>query len=251
AAQFLIRKLYAWLIAEAPAPPDSLLEPLAERFRQSDYDIGDIVGTILRSRHFFSEFAYRQRVKSPVEYAIGVVRAVRPNAAPRELVGPLEAMGQSLFAPPNVKGWPGGRAWLNSATVLARQNFAQVMTAGPNAPPGPSNITAGIAAAVGSSATPPVSGTLVLAAADAVTPQPQLPEAVDGIVAVVEQEKATEPAVAVNVLADLLLQGDIAEETRSKLTAFLAGGKPAKAVWQQRVREMTHALLTLPEYTLA
>jgi uncharacterized protein (DUF1800 family) len=59
AAEFLVRKLYSHFIAETPTPPDSLLEPLAERFRQSDYDIGDIVGTILRSRHFFSEYAYR------------------------------------------------------------------------------------------------------------------------------------------------------------------------------------------------
>ena len=34
-------------------------------------------------------------------------------------------MGQSLFAPPNVKGWPGGKAWLNTATILARNNLAR------------------------------------------------------------------------------------------------------------------------------
>ena len=137
AALFLVRKLYAYFIAESPSPPDSLLEPLAERFRQSDYDIGDLVGTMLRSRHFFSEYAYRQRIKSPVEYVAR--RSCGPSGrtpSPRELVQPLEAMGQSLFAPPNVKGWPGGKTWLNSATVLARQNFAQTMTVGP-APPMP------------------------------------------------------------------------------------------------------------------
>src|SRR5262245_38469120 len=55
-------------------------------------------------------------------------------------------MGQLLFAPPNVKGWVGGKAWLNSATVLARQNFAEAMLGGtvapPPAPPPPDDGTA-------------------------------------------------------------------------------------------------------------
>jgi uncharacterized protein (DUF1800 family) len=239
AAVFLVRKLYEYLVAESPSPPDSLLEPLAERFRQSDYDIGDVVGTILRSRHFYSEYAYRRRVKSPVEYVLGVVRAVKPNASPRDLVGPLESMGQPLFAPPNVKGWPGGKAWLNSATILARQNFAQTMTATAGSELKPPPAAAPTAPAVVKTADQPPS-----------KPFEALPSS-DGVVAMVEQEKATEPAAVINLLADLLLQNDVADETRKKLTAFLAEGKPEKAVWQQRVRETAHALLTLPEYTLA
>jgi hypothetical protein len=249
AAQFLVRKLYDYLIAETPSPPDALLAPLAERFRQSDYDIADLVGTMLRSHHFFSEYSYRRRVKSPVEFAVGVVRVVRPSASPRDLVAPLEAMGQSLFAPPNVKGWPGGKNWLNSATVLARQNFAQTMTAAPGPSNGPS--TTGDLTIAGVPA-PPV-GTITIAAPD--QPAPQAPAAVplssDGIVGIIEQEKATEPAAIINLLADVLLQGDIDEATRKKLSAFFADGKPEKAAWQQRVRETAHALLTLPEYTLS
>ena len=149
-------------------------------------------------------------------------------------------MGQPLFAPPNVKGWPGGKSWLNSATILARQNFAQAMAA-----------SAGVSATTPAVALP-ASGTLVLAAADQPPAKPTEPAlSSEGIVGIVEQEKATEPASVVNLLADLLLQADLAEETRKKLTAFLAEGKPDKAVWQQRVRETAHALLTLPEYTLA
>jgi uncharacterized protein (DUF1800 family) len=243
AARFLVRKLYSYFIAETPAPPDALLEPLAERFRQSDYDIADLIGTMLRAHHFFSEYAYRRRVKSPVEYAVGVIRTMRPAASPKELVQPLEAMGQSLFAPPNVKGWPGGKTWLNSATVLARQNFAQAMTALPGQS-GPATVpNTGL----------PANGTLTIsttavdvAEQPAVPPPPQ-----DDVVALVERDKATEPAAVVNLLADMLLQGDIDEPTRKKLTAFFADGKPEKAVWQQRVRETAHALLTLPEYTLA
>jgi hypothetical protein len=73
----------------------------------------------------------------------------------------------------------------------------------------------------------------------------------DDVVSLVEREKKTDAAAVVNLLADVLLQNDVADETRTKLTAFFADGKPEKAVWQQRVRETAHALMTLPEYTLA
>src|SRR5262249_26499591 len=118
AARFLVRKLYHFLVSEAAEPPAALLEPLCDSFRKSDYDIAGLVRTVLASRHFYSAHAFRQRVKSPVEYVLGAVQAVylrldeedadyRPLPA-QVLVGRLAAMGQRLFAPPNVKGWPGG-----------------------------------------------------------------------------------------------------------------------------------------------
>jgi hypothetical protein len=129
-AKFLVGKLYAFLVSETK-PPAELLEPLAERFRTSDYDIADLVRTVLGSRLFFSEHAYRKRVKWPVEYALGAVRGVVPNRVPLgDLIDPLSKMGQALFAPPNVKGWRYGTDWLNSATLLARNNFAEEVALG-------------------------------------------------------------------------------------------------------------------------
>ncbi len=62
--------------ARKPCRPTSLLEPLCESFRKSDYDIAGLVRTILASRHFYSDHAFRQRVKGPVEYVLGAVQAV-------------------------------------------------------------------------------------------------------------------------------------------------------------------------------
>ena len=62
--------------ARTAVPPDSLLEPLCESFRKSDYDIAALVRTILASRHFYSGHAFRQRIKGPVEYVLGAVQAV-------------------------------------------------------------------------------------------------------------------------------------------------------------------------------
>jgi hypothetical protein len=129
-ARFIAGKLYAFLVSET-APPKELLEPLAEQFRKSGYDIAGLVRTMLGSRLFFSEHAYRKRVKWPVEYALGAVSAAVPGRVPLyDVVDPLAKMGQALFAPPNVKGWRTGTDWLNSATLLARNNFAEKVALG-------------------------------------------------------------------------------------------------------------------------
>ena len=129
-AKFLVGKLYNYLVSETP-PPARLLEPLVLSFRKSDYDIASLVSVILSSRLFFSRHAIQKRVKWPVEYVLGAVRAVVPARVPlSDLTDPLAKMGQALFAPPNVKGWRTGTDWLNSATLLARNNFAETAAMG-------------------------------------------------------------------------------------------------------------------------
>jgi hypothetical protein len=129
-ARFLVGKMYTFLVSETP-PPKGLLEPLEERYRKSGYDTADLVRAVLGSRLFFSEHAYRRRVKWPVEYALGAARAVVPGRVPLgDVAEPLAKMGQVLFAPPNVKGWRAGTDWLNSATLLARNNFAESVATG-------------------------------------------------------------------------------------------------------------------------
>jgi len=129
-AKFLVGKLYAFLVSETP-PPKGLLTPLEDRFRNSDYNIADLVKAMLGSQIFFSAHAYHKRVKWPVEYALESCRAVTPGRVPlADLVAPLAKMGQVLFAPPNVKGWRTGTDWLNSATLLARNNFAETVALG-------------------------------------------------------------------------------------------------------------------------
>ncbi|QEG32380.1 hypothetical protein GobsT_72350 [Gemmata obscuriglobus] len=128
--KFLVSKLYAFLVSEE-APPKGLLAPLADQFRKSDYDIADLVRTVLGSRLFFSAHAYRKRVKWPVECALGAVRTAVATRVPlADLLEPLAKMGQALFSPPNVKGWRTGTDWLNSATLLSRNNFAEKVALG-------------------------------------------------------------------------------------------------------------------------
>lgn len=123
-AQYLVRKLYAEFVSEVDEPSEELLEPLVTAFKQSDYDVAALLRTMLTSRLFFSEHAYRRRVKSPAEYVVGLVRAFDGSPKMEQLARGMDGLGQSLFAPPNVAGWDAGPSWLNSATLLARHNFA-------------------------------------------------------------------------------------------------------------------------------
>jgi uncharacterized protein (DUF1800 family) len=125
----VVRKMYRWLIAEMHEPADALVYPLAEAFAR-DYDIARLVGTMLRSNHFCSPLVYRQRVKSPVEYALGIVAAFDLQAAPAALHRQLGALGQDLLEPPTREGWAGGRRWLNRFTLVARRNLAEALLAG-------------------------------------------------------------------------------------------------------------------------
>jgi uncharacterized protein (DUF1800 family) len=125
----LVRGLYRWLISETDEPNAQLITPLAEALAK-DYDVAKLVETMLRSNLFFSAAAYRQRIKSPVEFALGVIRGMEELVPTAPLGSDLAALGQALGQPPTAKGWEGGRAWLNNFTLLGRSNMAQAILSG-------------------------------------------------------------------------------------------------------------------------
>jgi uncharacterized protein (DUF1800 family) len=250
ASRFLVRKLYHFLISEKVSPPDALLEPLCASFRKSDYDIAGLVRTMLASAHFYSDYAFRQRVKGPVEYVLGAVQAVYRRYGEKELdyrplpqqvlVGWLGAMGQQLFAPPNVKGWPGGPSWLNTSTVLERDNFAAALAmgtlwsysvGGPTAAAAPQHLTH--------------------AGARPATHEEREPLKAFDAARLLEEEAVSRPEDIVRVLLDLYLPGDVRPEARAKLVAYLAEDRPTGSALARRVREAVHAIMTMPEYHLA
>jgi uncharacterized protein (DUF1800 family) len=111
----------------------SALEVLAEGLRAHDLDIGWGVATVLRSRVFFDEANLRHRVASPIEYALGAVRALEmldPAPSTPVLADWCGRLGQDLFDPPNVGGWPGGRAWITTRSAIGRANFAAALIGG-------------------------------------------------------------------------------------------------------------------------
>ena len=271
-ARFLVRKLYRFYVSEAEVPPDAFIEPLADSFRKSGYDIKALVRRMLSSRHFFSAHAYRQKIKSPVDFVAGTVWALTDRSIPQDaLVNRLEAMGQALFAPPNVKGWPGGPAWLNSSTVLARHNFARTLTAsGLRDSDQPRALSARQAALEArreqaeealrqaEEAQRAAEEARLRAAGKPVPPRPMLkapslpppPENMD-VASLVRQQKAATPEAIAALLLDLLLQGDVSAAARARLVAFVQKGNPRGAALDERVRDTAHMIMTMPEYQLA
>jgi len=127
-ARNVVRRLYGWFISETAPPTDGLIEPLAESFRR-DYQVLPLLRTILRSNLFYSPHAYRQRIKSPIEFALGLILAFDGLVPTTPLGADLLSLGQGLCTPPLLRGWEGGKGWINRFTLLARANLAAALVA--------------------------------------------------------------------------------------------------------------------------
>ncbi|MEE2641950.1 MAG: DUF1800 domain-containing protein [Planctomycetota bacterium] len=120
ASLFIARKLLHFFVTDLPLERE-IVEPLATTLRRSDFDLSLAIRKILTSRLFYESIG--QKVRSPVELAIGFLRSLEATGNFVKLARLLRESGQLPFFPPNVKGWPGGRSWINSATLLGRINL--------------------------------------------------------------------------------------------------------------------------------
>jgi uncharacterized protein (DUF1800 family) len=121
-AEFITRKL--WLELVSPTPDEAQVKKLAEVFRQSNYEIRALLGAMLTSDAFFAEDNRASLIKSPVDLVVGTLRQFKfevHDAAPFTVL--VRQMGQDLFQPPNVRGWPGGEVWINTNSLLHRKSF--------------------------------------------------------------------------------------------------------------------------------
>ena len=112
---------------------DDVIDELAGGLRERNLDIGWAIETVLRSEAFFSNNNIGNRVLGPIEFVIGAARSLEITDPPPSTLLLAEAtanLGQDLFYPPNVFGWPGGRSWLTSRAVIGRANFASALAGG-------------------------------------------------------------------------------------------------------------------------
>lgn len=118
-SRFVTRKLWRYLVS--PTPDEARITPLASRFA-ANYEIKPLVRALLLTPNFWQSAG--QQVKSPVELTVGTLRSFEvPVADWRVVAMQTRAMGQDVFNPPNVRGWPGGEAWINSNSLLLRKQF--------------------------------------------------------------------------------------------------------------------------------
>lgn len=104
---------------------DALNRALGDLLWQARYDLRPMLRTLLASKAFYRRENIGVQIKSPVQLVVGTVRVLgRSMPDAQALAGPLRQMGQVPLMPPNVKGWPGGRLWVNTSTLFARYNAA-------------------------------------------------------------------------------------------------------------------------------
>jgi len=121
-AEFVSAKLYRYFVRdEIPAPVQAAL---GRTFRESGYQIKPLLKQIFLSRDFYSPPSYATQIKSPVQLVVSTYKKLGLRDVPTipDFGRMTGGLGQSLFDPPNVAGWAGGRTWITPSTLLQRGN---------------------------------------------------------------------------------------------------------------------------------
>ncbi|WP_246197582.1 DUF1800 domain-containing protein [Chitinophaga agrisoli] len=126
-ARFITAKIYRYFVNDI-VTDEAKVNLLADKFYQSNYDIKSLMREIFMADWFYDEQHIGNRIKSPVELLVGMRRTIPMDFEKEEVMLLFEGLlGQTLFYPPNVAGWPGGRSWIDSSTLMFRLRLPQVI----------------------------------------------------------------------------------------------------------------------------
>ncbi len=198
--------------------PDGGYVDKVARAYEPDHQIKPMLKTIFMSEQFQSKRCFHALIKSPCDYVVGTLKYLQVSQVDGNTCNYLAAMGQDLFAPPSVKGWDGGAAWLASDTMMARFNFA--------------------AKVIGQK-------------------MDQLPQG-KAALALCQKQGIDNAASMVDYFCTLLLDGDIPSSARAKLVDYvstdLKGNRldslPDTRLLDAKIRGLLHLIMTLPTYQL-
>ena len=125
-ARYISQKIYRFFVNENIDQKKT--EWLADRFYKSDYNIAKLMEDIFTSDWFYDEKNIGCRIKSPIELLVGIQRMLPMKLENEEALLLLQrVLGQILFYPPNVAGWPGGKTWIDSSTLMMRMRIPQLI----------------------------------------------------------------------------------------------------------------------------
>lgn len=216
AARFMVAKLWRFFAYGNPEP--ELVEELAAVFRMNGYAIAPVLKAMFTHPAFYGDKAVRTQIKSPVQWLVGSCIALgvaNPDMAYG--LNALRTLGQELFAPPNVKGWDGGYAWITTSSLTQRYNLAAQLV---NHRPKPEK---------GRKEKPPYT--------------------VDTATVLPEKHRET-TALARGYLEERIYQARLGGEGRARLDTFFATQPQAKDWTDAQVRNILHAMMGTPEYQL-
>ncbi|HVW96047.1 MAG TPA: DUF1800 domain-containing protein [Mucilaginibacter sp.] len=128
-AIFICNKLYKYLVNETPEPAH--INAMADVFYKNNYEIKPLLRFVFTAPWFYDEKNTGNLIKSPVEFLVGLNRQFYITyQRPEVLLQFQKVLGQVLFYPPNVAGWPGGRNWIDSSSLMYRLKIPSLVLNG-------------------------------------------------------------------------------------------------------------------------
>lgn len=124
-AQFITTKIYKFFVNEKP--DQDIVNKLSTNFYNSGYDIKKLMTEIFSGTWFYDQKNIGNRIKSPIELMAGMMRILPMHIQnPENLIVYQRLLGQMLLYPPNVAGWPNGKSWIDSSTLMLRLQIPQI-----------------------------------------------------------------------------------------------------------------------------
>lgn len=124
-AKFITAKIYKFFVNEKPDA--QIIADLSQKFFDSNYDIKKLLTSIFTADWFYKEENIGTKIKSPIELMTGIMRILPMQVQnPENLIVYQKLLGQMLFYPPNVSGWPSGKSWIDSSTLMLRLQLPQI-----------------------------------------------------------------------------------------------------------------------------
>jgi uncharacterized protein (DUF1800 family) len=232
-AQFIGRKLWRFLVEDDPS--NAIADLVGQRIRAHNYEMRPVLREIFTSEEFYSQRAMRSQIKSPVQYVVQTSKLLETQLpSPVVAQNAMRQMGQILFAPPNVKGWDGGKAWISTSTLLFRYNFANYLINGDAILP------PGAAAARGKGAGPGFRRPPDLAE--------QIRREPIDVSKLAPTDLRDKPRELVDLLSARLFQARPGEKEMSAFVQYLEARKPDTS--DTTMRGLVHLMMSTPQFQL-
>ena len=249
-SKFIARKIYRWFVYYEidPQIENAIITPMAEILRANDYEMKPMVEALLKSQHFYDEYAVGSIIKNPLDFIVGSIKQLRldfgddlrDNYAIWNRLGNFsELLQMAYFNAPSVAGWKAYyqpplyyRTWINATTLSSRLLFVGILING--------------------------------VVANRLRIQADLLEVVDAI------PNSANPNDLINALSEAYLPKEITEGQKNYLKSLLIPGLPdyewtleydlyranpddieLKTAVETRLKAMFYGLLSLPEYQLS
>ncbi len=125
-SHFITSKIYKYFVNNIP--DNKIIAELSTSFFDSGYDIEKLMRKIFTSEWFYNNENVGSKIKSPIELLAGMIKMFNINFENPLARFPIQkVLGQVIFNPPNVAGWPEGRNWIDSSTMIYRTRLPQVL----------------------------------------------------------------------------------------------------------------------------